>query len=530
MHASARPPRAGHSHGLLLLVLCLIPLISVLYRTIAQDRALSDLLPRTRWDLDYELAIDGGGGPASVVGYLPVEDRRQVLVAEDDSAPGMRLITESEGPNRVARWMGMRVADGTVVHHRLSMLTSALEIRLSDELRVPEAHPQPVTPWLRPEETLQVDHPEIREYLVAIDAHRGRLVPRLSAIITAVHSLPLDPAAASPDALTTLRLGQGSARDKARLFVTLARAAGMPARMVGGLVLERGEVPREHRWAEVYVAGNWVPFCPTEGVSAAQPAHWLTLLRGDHDLFSPSDGIGFTPHLSVQSEQVASPRAMAASTPLNLWALFQRLGLPFSLLRTLLILPVGALVVVLFRNVVGMPTFGTFLPALIAGAASATGALWGVVGLLVVVALVVLVRSTVQHLRLLHSPTLAILLAAVTSALLLTSLAADRVGLHALSYVAMFPIAVLAITAERLYLALEERGFRDAGRELGGTLVVILACYLVMNSLALQALMLEFPELLLLVLAADIYLGRWVGMRLSEYLRFRQLIPREVTA
>jgi hypothetical protein len=221
---------------------------------------------------------------------------------------------------------------------------------------------------------------------------------------------------------------------------------------------------------------------------------------------------------------------MAASTPLNLWALFQRLGLPFSLLRTLLILPVGALVVVLFRNVVGMPTFGTFLPALIAGAASATGALWGVVGLLVVVALVVLVRSTVQHLRLLHSPTLAILLAAVTSALLLTSLAADRVGLHALSYVAMFPIAVLAITAERLYLALEERGFRDAGRELGGTLVVILACYLVMNSLALQALMLEFPELLLLVLAADIYLGRWVGMRLSEYLRFRQLIPREVTA
>ena len=530
MHTSAHAHRPGLRHGWLLLFLCLIPLVSVVYKTAFQGRALSDLLPRTRWDLVYELQLDGGGGPVSLQGFLPVDDRRQTLVAEDDSSPGLRFIDEPDGQNRRAHWMGMRVPDDAIVHHRLSVLTSALDVRLSDDLRVPDAHPQSVTPWLRPEERLQVDHPELRERLADIGADRGRLVPRLTAILDHVDALPSLDDGEDTDALTTLQRGDGDAREKARLFVALARAAGLPARMVGGLVLAGFESPSEHRWAEVYVGGSWVPFCPSTGGFAQQPAHWLTLVRGDHDLFTPSAGVGFTPRFTVVSEQVASPRALAASTPLNLWSLFQRLGLPFSLLRTLLILPVGALVVVLFRNVVGMPTFGTFLPALIAGAASATGALWGVVGLLVVVVLVVAVRSAVQRLHLLHSPTLAILLAAVTSALLLTSLAADRVGLHALSYVAMFPIAVLAITAERLYLALEERGFRDAGRELAGTLVVILACYLVMNSLALQALMLQFPELLLLVLAADIYLGRWVGMRLSEYLRFRQLIPGEVAA
>lgn len=36
-------------------------------------------------------------------------------------------------------------------------------------------------------------------------------------------------------------------------------------------------------------------------------------------------------------------------------------------------LPLGALVVVLFRNVIGVPTFGTFLPALIAAAAGGRG-------------------------------------------------------------------------------------------------------------------------------------------------------------
>ncbi len=55
-------------------------------------------------------------------------------------------------------------------------------------------------------------------------------------------------------------------------------------------------------------------------------------------------------------------------------------------------LPVGALVVVLFRNVVGMPTFGTFLPALIAAAAGETGGPFGVVAVLIVVAVVAAVR------------------------------------------------------------------------------------------------------------------------------------------
>ena len=52
----------------------------------------------------------------------------------------------------------------------------------------------------------------------------------------------------------------------------------------------------------------------------------------------------------------------------------------------------------------------------------------------------------------------------------------------------------------------------------------MLACYVVMNSLALQVLVIGFPEVIFLAVAANIYLGRWVGMRLSEYRRFRGLL------
>jgi hypothetical protein len=180
--------------------------------------------------------------------------------------------------------------------------------------------------------------------------------------------------------------------------------------------------------------------------------------------------------------------------------------------------------VVIFRNVVGLPTFGTFLPALIAAAVVETGALWGCIAVLIVVLATSLARLLFQGLRLLHSPMLAILLTAVTATILTTSLVADRLDQRLLSHIALFPIAVLAIASERFYLALTEKGTGTAFRELAGTLVVMLACYVVMNSMALQALVIGFPEVLLIVVAADVYLGRWVGLRVFEYLRFRRLL------
>jgi hypothetical protein len=220
---------------------------------------------------------------------------------------------------------------------------------------------------------------------------------------------------------------------------------------------------------------------------------------------------------------VPSQEARASFSAFNVWDLFARLHLPFALLQTVLMLPIGALVVVLFRNVVGVPTFGTFLPALIAAAMGATGLRWGMVSLLVVTGSVVLARLGLQRLQLLHSPTLAILLTVVVMSMLGTSLVADHLSLEELARVAHFPIAVMAIISENLYLVLTEKGVREGMKHFAGTLVVVLACYLVMNSMAMQVLVIGFPEVLLLVIAANIYLGRWVGVRLIELWRFRRL-------
>jgi transglutaminase-like putative cysteine protease len=489
--------------------------------------SLANILPVTQYEVTYLFDLDGHRGDVRVRSFLPSSDARQTVSEEHDVSSGLHLTQAMDGPNRVATWAGSEVPDHSQIRHSFKVLPHRIAFTLPPDLPVPDAYPPSVVPYLRPEKEIQVDAPEIAGMLKRIAAADGTVLERLRRIFDATHALPIRPFKGTTDALTALRLGEASCNGKSRLFVALARATGIPSRLVGGLIMERGSKRTSHQWVEAWVAGHWVPFCPTNGHFAELPERYLSLYYGDEALLRHSNDINFSYQFETRTSLVPSPKAKVSFAAFDVWGLFDRLKLPFMLLRTILMLPIGALVVVLFRNVVGMPTFGTFLPALLAAAAGATGALYGVGAIAIVVGTVALARWGVQRLELLHSPTLAILLAAVVFSLIAITMVAERVGIPPLTQVTLFPIAVLAICAERFYLSLTEHGGKVAGKELAGTLLVMLACHAVMNSLALQVLVIGFPEVLFLVIAADIYLGRWVGMRLSEYGRFRKLLFAE---
>ncbi|HSM93889.1 MAG TPA: 7TM domain-containing protein [Anaeromyxobacteraceae bacterium] len=518
-----------HSHkvGLTLLALVAAALGLMGWKVRRLGYSFADVLPVTQYEVTYAFDFDGHGGDVRVRSFLPSSDARQAVSDERDQASGMHLTQAMDGPNRVATWTGSEVPDGARIRHTFKVLPHRIAFTIPADLQVPDAYPPSVVPFLRPEKEIQVDSPEIAAMLARLGADRGTVLERLQRIYDATHALPVRPFKGTTDALTALRLGEASCNGKSRLFVALARAGGLPARLVGGLIMDRGAKRTSHQWVEAWVAGHWVPFCPTNGHFAELPERYLSLYYGDETLLRHSNDLNFAYQYETRTALVPSPKAKASFTMFDVWGLFDRLKLPFTLLRTILMLPIGALVVVLFRNVVGMPTFGTFLPALLAAAAGSTGALYGVGAIGVVVGTVALARWGLQRLELLHSPTLAILLAAVVFSLIAITMLAERTGIQPLTQVTLFPIAVLAICAERFYLSLTEHGAKAAGQELAGTLLVMLACYAVMNSLALQVLVIGFPEVIFLVIAADIYLGRWVGMRLSEYRRFRALLLEE---
>ena len=69
------------------------------------------------------------------------------------------------------------------------------------------------------------------------------------------------------DVNTALRLGRGVCQEFAHVFVSVCRFKGIPARYVGGYLLQSGPGgPQEsHAWAEVYADGEWRACDPTHG-------------------------------------------------------------------------------------------------------------------------------------------------------------------------------------------------------------------------------------------------------------------------
>jgi len=80
---------------------------------------------------------------------------------------------------------------------------------------------------------------------------------------------------------------------------------------------------------------------------------------------------------------------------------------------------------------------------------------------------------------------------------------------------------ILTMTIERMSIVWEERGPGEALTSGLGSLLTAIAAFLVMNIKIVEHLIFVFPELLLVLLASTLILGRYSGYRLMDLHRFR---------
>ncbi|MCA1809258.1 MAG: transglutaminase-like domain-containing protein [Lentisphaerae bacterium] len=149
-----------------------------------------------------------------------------------------------------------------------------------DEQQDPPAELQP---WLQPEPGLQSDHPEIIARARTIAAGREGW-PLVRAIGAWVHENVAKEAAVSlPSAVDVLHELSGDCNEHTYLFVALARALGLPARVHVGLVYAELDNQRSafyyHAWPAVWLNGQWLETDPTLGQELADATH-ITLAVG----------------------------------------------------------------------------------------------------------------------------------------------------------------------------------------------------------------------------------------------------------
>ncbi len=205
------------------------------------------------------------------------------------------------------------------------------------------------------------------------------------------------------------------------------------------------------------------------------------------------------------------------------WSAAVLAQVPLQAINLILVLPVIACIVVIFRSVIGIETFGTFAPVIVSLAFLMTGLTWGIAIFCVIVGLGVVLRSALQWFRIQLVARLAVLIALVSMMMAALTVVGAYLGVGALLNVSIFPMVIMSNVIENFTTTQVELGTREAIRLTRNTLCVCAACYLTIEWGGLQSIVLSFPEVLIGVVALEIAIGKWRGLRLLEYLRFSDL-------
>jgi hypothetical protein len=313
--------------------------------------------------------------------------------------------------------------------------------------------------------------------------------------------------------------------------ITLLNQAKINAISVYGINLNQQNKAEFKLMLAVFNGKEWIYIHPRTG-AAGLPKDFLAWQYGEGPMFDVQGGKKAQFSLSVSPTPINAlslAKAHGLQTDSQLLR-FSLLQLPVSAQETykiLLTVPIGAFIILLLRNFVGLKTFGTFMPVLIALAFRETHVVWGIILFTLIVSFGLAARFYLDQLRLLLVPRLAAILTVVIMLMIFISVISLNLGLEAGLSVALFPMVILTMTIERMCITWDERGAAEAIKSGVGSLVAAVVAFGAMNYPPLQYLVFAFPELLLVLLAIILWFGQYRGYRLFELMRFNVLAGKK---
>jgi len=206
-------------------------------------------------------------------------------------------------------------------------------------------------------------------------------------------------------------------------------------------------------------------------------------------------------------------------------------GVPPDFFSYLLILPLLTTLVASARHLLGLTTYGTFLPAIISVIWAETGFEFGLVIFIVLiiwakVARWVVQKSMIKSFKVNYLPRMAIFLLFISLGIFGLGLWPASLGLFKEKGL-IFPLLILVLIIHNLIETQISLSKKEAQTLIWETGAFALAGYLLLNWPFLGKFVLQHPGLtILIILAFNIYVGRYVGFRLLEYYRFKSIIKK----
>jgi len=200
-------------------------------------------------------------------------------------------------------------------------------------------------------------------------------------------------------------------------------------------------------------------------------------------------------------------------------------GVPKETVIFLLMLPVAVTIISFAHQVIGIQGFGIYTPLILSFAFLSTGLKYGLVFFAVILITGTVMRYIAKHFRLLYLPRIAIVLTVVAVAVTVVFALGGQFHKNGLINVSIFVILIMITLVEKFIAVQIEQGARQAVALTLATLLLSIICFWIASWSWAQSIVTAYPAWVVLgAIAANFLLGKWTGLRLSEYVRFKELI------
>ncbi|HWR78919.1 MAG TPA: inactive transglutaminase family protein [Pseudomonas sp.] len=464
------------------------------------------------WNIDAKVEfVANSREPVKVQMFIPPLTQDFVSLNESFVSNNYGVSINRADGNRRVTWSARRANGPQTVYYRL-VLTN----RYSDEKVKAKG------PIFR--ESLSVEGPEkvaAEALLAPIRQHSADVETFIGETIKRVNS--------NDDNAKTLLAGDNSTSKKAAVIELLLSIAHVPMDQVHTIRLtSEGGSQTPELWLRSFNGNEWLYFNPETGEQGL-PNDRLIWWTGSADLIK-ADGAKKAQVTFTMNNSEMNAMRLAKMTDENTKAGFLEYSL-YSLplvtqqaFQIILLIPIGVLVILVLRNLIGIQTLGTFTPVLISLAFRETQLGFGIVLFTIITALGLSLRSYLEHLKLQMLPRLSVVLTFVVVLIAAISLFSHKLGLERGLSVSLFPMVILTMTIERMSIIWEERGGTNAIKVAVGTMIAATLAYLLMSIPELAYFIFTFPAVLMILVGFMLAMGRYRGYRLTELFRFKAFL------
>ncbi|AMB88028.1 hypothetical protein AWM79_23220 [Pseudomonas agarici] len=467
------------------------------------------------WNIDAKVEfLAASKDPVKIQMFVPPLSRDYVSLNESFISNNYGVSVNRIEGNRKVTWSARRVSGKQTLYYRL-----VLTKRYTGE------KPKVKGPTFR--DSMAIEGPEkiaAEALLAPIRQHSADVETFIGETIKRVNNL-------NDDNVKLLLAGDPSTPRKAQIIELLLSIAHVPLEKVHTIRLVADQPQAPELWLRSFNGNDWLYFNPDTGEQGL-PSDRLLWWTGDENLISVEGGKKASVNFSLNNSEMNAIR-LAKLTDENSDANFLEYslyGLPLQTQQTFMIMvmiPIGVLVILILRNLVGLQTLGTFTPVLIALAFRETQLGFGIILFTIITALGLSLRSYLEHLKLQMLPRLSVVLTFVVVLIAVISLFSHKLGLERGLSVALFPMVILTMTIERLSITWEERGGGHAMKVAIGTLFAASLAHLIMSVPELVYFVFTFPTILLILVGFMLAMGRYRGYRLTELVRFKAFLKED---